>query len=254
MYTCASNSKLVEPLPEPERTLNQRLRQKNRGVPFEQRNNLPQHLRIVYPPIPNINYFRHLVELLNHDIMDDQPMWAADRVVAPALGSAITLPATANEFDIKELQSQSKQSTPDENDDDIPMYREEEAKFMQTFSQQSRNAFIKETFMNLNAQLKTVAKNHQASIQNLETKFDRLTKKKSGRPYGSLPSNTQPNPRGNNSKAYQPPQSRNEQVNVIFTRSGKTYDLPINPNDQQEDAKIFDSDDENEEPTPQPKP
>ncbi|GJU42311.1 reverse transcriptase domain-containing protein, partial [Tanacetum coccineum] len=95
-------------------------------------------------------------------------------------------------------------------------------------AQQSRNAFIKETFMNLNAQLKTVAKNHQASIQNLETKFDRLTEKKSGRPSGLLPSNTQPNPRGNNSKAYQQPQSRNEQVNVVFTRSGKTYDSPIN--------------------------
>ncbi|GJU42312.1 hypothetical protein Tco_1195269 [Tanacetum coccineum] len=101
MYTCASNSKLVEPLPEPERTLNQRLRQKNRGVPFEQRNNPPQHPRIVYPPIPNINYFRHLVELLNHDIMDDQPMWVANRVVALALGFAVTLPATINEFDIK---------------------------------------------------------------------------------------------------------------------------------------------------------
>ncbi|GJX91360.1 reverse transcriptase domain-containing protein [Tanacetum coccineum] len=33
----------------------------------------------------------------------------------------------------KELQSQSKQSTPDENDDDLPMSQEEEAKCMQTF-------------------------------------------------------------------------------------------------------------------------
>ncbi|GJS81862.1 hypothetical protein Tco_0748403 [Tanacetum coccineum] len=33
--------------------------------------------------------------------MDDQPMWAADHVVAPTPGSAITLPATANEFSIK---------------------------------------------------------------------------------------------------------------------------------------------------------
>nr|GEU51851.1 reverse transcriptase domain-containing protein [Tanacetum cinerariifolium] len=41
-------------------------------------------------------------------------------------------------------------------------------------SQQSPNAFVKETFMDLKTQLKTVAKNHQASIQNLETKFDRL--------------------------------------------------------------------------------
>ncbi|GJX04864.1 hypothetical protein Tco_0190780 [Tanacetum coccineum] len=85
-------------------------------------------------------------------------------------------------------------------------------------SQQSTNAFVKETFMDLKTQLETVAKNHQASIQNLETKFDRLADKQSGRPSGSLPSNTQPNPRGSNSKAYQPPQARNEHVNVVFTR------------------------------------
>ncbi|GKD60483.1 hypothetical protein Tco_1297992 [Tanacetum coccineum] len=66
----------------------------------------------------------------------------------------------------------------------------------------------------------------------------------------------QPNPRGNNSKAYQPPQSRNEHVNVVFTRSGKSYDPPDNPSDQQNNSENpinFDSDDEDDEPTPQPK-
>ncbi|GKC41351.1 reverse transcriptase domain-containing protein [Tanacetum coccineum] len=62
-------------------------------------------------------------------------------------------------------------------------------------NEQSTNAFVKDTFMDLKTQLELVAKNHQASIQNLETKFDRLTDKQSSRPYGSLPSNTQPNPR-----------------------------------------------------------
>ncbi|GKA38834.1 reverse transcriptase domain-containing protein [Tanacetum coccineum] len=84
-------------------------------------------------------------------------------------------------------------------------------------SQQLTNAFVKETFMHLKTQLETVAKNHQASIQNLETKSDRLADKQSGRPSGSL---------------------------------------PINPNDQQNDSKTpinFDSDNEDEEPTPQPK-
>ncbi|GJV88909.1 reverse transcriptase domain-containing protein [Tanacetum coccineum] len=81
-------------------------------------------------------------------------------------------------------------------------------------SQQSTNAFAKETFMDLKTQLETVAKNHQASIQNLETKLDRLADKQSGRPSRSLPSNTQPNPKAHNSKAYQPPQARNEHVNV----------------------------------------
>ncbi|GJZ45631.1 hypothetical protein Tco_0593227 [Tanacetum coccineum] len=121
-------------------------------------------------------------------------------------------------------------------------------------SQQSTNAFVKETFIDLKTQLETVAKNHQASIQNLETKFDRLADKQSGRPFGSLPSNTQPNPRG--SKAYQPPQARNEHVNAVITRSGKTYNPPDNPDDQQNNSENpinFDSDDEDDEPTPQPK-
>ncbi|GJU16949.1 hypothetical protein Tco_1144915 [Tanacetum coccineum] len=117
--------------------------------------------------------------------MDDEPMWAADHVVAPTLGSAITIPETANEFAIKvllkldwaknkktkstpkkivaftdrgssnsdtdkimarmdamtlkidaqykELQSKAKKTKPDLDEDDIPMSREEEAKFMQTF-------------------------------------------------------------------------------------------------------------------------
>ncbi|GKB42918.1 hypothetical protein Tco_0887860 [Tanacetum coccineum] len=129
----------------------------------------------------------------------------------------------------KELQSKAKKTKPDLDEDDIPMSREEEAKFMETFrktrfyndyrdrdsnrdnwrsnerssynrdnyrsntddktydfqkqfndfmkSQQSTNAFVKETFMDLKRQLETVAKNHQASIQNLETKFDRLADK-----------------------------------------------------------------------------
>ncbi|GKC27853.1 reverse transcriptase domain-containing protein [Tanacetum coccineum] len=208
----------------------------------------------------------------------------------------------------KELQTHAKKTKPDLDEDNIPMSREEEAKFMQTFrktrfyndyrdrdsnrdnwrsnerssynrdnyrsntddkpydlqkqfndfmkSQQSTNAFVKETFMDLKTQLETVAKNHQASIQNLETKFDRLADKQSGRPSGSLPSNTQPNPKAHNSKAYQPPQSRNEHVNVVFTRSGKSYNPPVNPNDQQNDSETpinFDSDDEDDEPTPQTK-
>ncbi|GJS87621.1 hypothetical protein Tco_0770257 [Tanacetum coccineum] len=134
----------------------------------------------------------------------------------------------------KELQSRAKKPTPDLDKDDMPMSREEEAKFMQTF----------------------LAKNHQASIQNLETKFDRLVDKQFGRPSGSLPSNTQPNPKGHNSKAYQPLQSCNEHVNVVFTRSGKSYDSPNIPNDQQNNFETpinFDSDDEGKEPTPQPK-
>ncbi|GJU60871.1 hypothetical protein Tco_1238637 [Tanacetum coccineum] len=120
-------------------------------------------------------------------------------------------------------------------------------------SRQSTNVFIKETFMDLKTQLETVAKNQQASIQNLESKFDRLADKQSGRPFRSPPSNTQPNLKGHKSKAYQPPQSRNEHVNVVFITSGKSYNPPVNLNDQQNDSKTpinFDNNDEDDEPTP----
>ncbi|GJU11061.1 reverse transcriptase domain-containing protein [Tanacetum coccineum] len=121
-------------------------------------------------------------------------------------------------------------------------------------SQQSTNAFVKETFMDLKTQLEIVAKNHQASIQNLETKFDRLDVKQSGRPSGSLPSNTQPNLKGHNSKAYQPPQSCNEHVNIVFTRSGKSYNPQVNQQTDSKNPINFDSDDEEDEKrTPQPK-
>nr|GEV41603.1 reverse transcriptase domain-containing protein [Tanacetum cinerariifolium] len=199
-----------------------------------------------------------------------------------------------------------KKTKPGLDEDDIPMSREKEAKFMQTFcktrfyndyrdrdsnrdnlrlnerssynrdnyrsntddkpydlqkqfndfmkSHQSTNAFVKKTFMDLKIQLEIVAKNHQASIQNLKAKFYRLADKQSGRPSGSLPSNTQTNLKGHNSKTYQPLQARNEHVNVVFPRSGKSYNPPVNPNDQQNDSENpinFNSNEEDEEPTPQ---
>ncbi|GJZ79662.1 retrovirus-related pol polyprotein from transposon TNT 1-94 [Tanacetum coccineum] len=76
--------------------------QRNRRVPFNQRNNPPKNPRIVYPPILDINHFRHfLVTLKNLFPIDDEPMWAADHVFAPTPGSAIIIPETANEFAIK---------------------------------------------------------------------------------------------------------------------------------------------------------
>ncbi|GKB37485.1 reverse transcriptase domain-containing protein [Tanacetum coccineum] len=102
MHTRASNSELVEPLPEPECTLNRKLHRRNRRVPFNQRNNAPQHPSVVYLPILDINYFRHfLVTLKNLNPIDDEPMWAADRVVALTPCSAIIIPETTNEFAIK---------------------------------------------------------------------------------------------------------------------------------------------------------
>nr|GEX79252.1 hypothetical protein [Tanacetum cinerariifolium] len=102
MHTRASNSELIEPLSEPKRIMNRRLRPRNRRVPFERRDARPEQPRIRYPPILDINYFCHFLNILgNHNPMDDEPMWAVDRVVALTLGSAITILETANEFTIK---------------------------------------------------------------------------------------------------------------------------------------------------------
>ncbi|GKC65986.1 reverse transcriptase domain-containing protein [Tanacetum coccineum] len=103
MHTRASNSELVETLPKPERTLNRRLRRQNRRVPFERRNERPEQPIIVFPPFLDISRFCHFLDILqNYDPMDDEPMYATDRVVAPNPGSAITIPKIANEFAIKD--------------------------------------------------------------------------------------------------------------------------------------------------------
>ncbi|GJS97498.1 hypothetical protein Tco_0804466, partial [Tanacetum coccineum] len=230
MHTRASNSELVKPLPE--RILNRRRRRRNRRVPFDERNNPPKNPRIVYLPILNINHFCHFLDTFENLFpMDDEPMWAADRVVAPTPGSAIIILETTNEFAIKDNiikifyhgLSKITQDILNAASGGIFLYKTPNQAYQLFEDKQSTNAFVNQTFMDLKTQFETVAKNHQASIQNLETKFDRLADKQSGRPSRSLPSNTQPNLKGHNSKAYQPPQSHNERVNAVFTRSEEDF-------------------------------
>ncbi|GKF72516.1 hypothetical protein Tco_0208630 [Tanacetum coccineum] len=101
MHTRASNSEFFETLLEPERTLNRRLHRLARRVPFKRKDERPEQPRIVYVPVLDINYFHHFLDILkNYNPMDDEPMWAADRVVALTPSSTITIPETANEFAI----------------------------------------------------------------------------------------------------------------------------------------------------------
>ncbi|GKD60055.1 reverse transcriptase domain-containing protein, partial [Tanacetum coccineum] len=109
MHTRASNSELVEPLSEPKRNLNRRLRRRYKRVSFERRDERPTQPRIIYLPIFDIKYFHHFRDILEtYNPMDDEPMWAADRVVALTPNSAITIPETANEFAIKEMPDYGK--------------------------------------------------------------------------------------------------------------------------------------------------
>ncbi|GJW06713.1 hypothetical protein Tco_1569136 [Tanacetum coccineum] len=102
MHTRASNSELVEPIAETERTLNRRLRRQNRRVMFERRNKQPEHPRVIYPTVLAINHFRHFLILLeNFNPMEDEPMWTADRVVAPTPGEAINWLDELNEGTIE---------------------------------------------------------------------------------------------------------------------------------------------------------
>ncbi|GKD83671.1 hypothetical protein Tco_1350510, partial [Tanacetum coccineum] len=65
----------------------------------------PEQPRAVYVSILDINYFRYFLDILkNYNPMDDEPNWAADRVVALTPGFAITIPETVNEFSLKEKQ------------------------------------------------------------------------------------------------------------------------------------------------------
>ncbi|GJZ25570.1 reverse transcriptase domain-containing protein [Tanacetum coccineum] len=102
MHTRASKFELVEPLAEPERTLNRILRRRNRRVLIERKDKRPEQPRVIYPTILDITQFCHFLNLLeNHNPMDDEPMWTADRVVASTPDPAITILETANEFAIK---------------------------------------------------------------------------------------------------------------------------------------------------------
>nr|GEU51605.1 reverse transcriptase domain-containing protein [Tanacetum cinerariifolium] len=243
-------------------------------VPFELRNNPLRHSIIVYPPILNISYFCNFVDILrNYNPMDNEPMWPADHVVAPTLNSAITILETTNGFVIKgnhltlvkgnQFDGRTKTDPHKHIHEfleicDMFKYRDtkNEVVCLMMFPL-SLTGEAKIWLDELNdGTIETWDELQTAFISqfNLDTKFDRLTDKQSGRPSGSLPSNTQPNPKGHNSKASQPPQSRNEHVNVVFTRSDKFDNPPDNPNDQQKETPInFDSDDEDDEPTPQTK-
>ncbi|GJU47023.1 reverse transcriptase domain-containing protein [Tanacetum coccineum] len=71
------------------------------------------------------------------------------------------------------------------NSDDKPDLQKQLSDFIKV--QQLINSFVKDNFIDLKTKLETTTKNHQASIQNLEAKFDRFADKQSGRPSGSLP-------------------------------------------------------------------
>ncbi|GJR08374.1 hypothetical protein Tco_0791026 [Tanacetum coccineum] len=221
-------------------------------VPFNQRNNPPPNPRVVYPPILDINHFCHfLVILENLYLMDDEPMWAADHVVVPTPGSVITIPETENEFAIKalfdrllgEIQAIS-------HVEDKVLLKLDWAKNQKTKSTLKKtiafadgdnsNSDTDKIMARMDAmtlKMDTQYKELRSKAKKTKTDLDeddipmsyeeeaKLADKQSGRPSGSLPSNTQPNPKG--PQLLKPLKAIEillmSHVNAVLTRSGKSY-------------------------------
>ncbi|GKA61545.1 hypothetical protein Tco_0760952 [Tanacetum coccineum] len=109
MHTRSSNSKLVEPYLKPVCTLNRRPSSIEMGESIRHEGyKRPGTTKSCLPTILDINNFHHFLDILeNYNPIDDEPMWAADCVIAPTLGSTITIPETANELAIKETPNEA---------------------------------------------------------------------------------------------------------------------------------------------------
>ncbi|GKE30785.1 hypothetical protein Tco_1446169 [Tanacetum coccineum] len=159
MHTRAFTSELVEQLEEPERTLNRRLR-RNKRVSFEQRDERPENpreaagcvvastpgLAITIPATANEFAIKGnhltLVKENQFDAFANEGSSNSDTDKIMARMDSMTMKMDAQ---YKEMKSRTEcnhckgnhckgnHSTVDCNDDDTPMSREEEAKFMQTF-------------------------------------------------------------------------------------------------------------------------
>ncbi|GJX15103.1 hypothetical protein Tco_0206861 [Tanacetum coccineum] len=98
----------------------------------------------------------------------------------------------------RQLRNDTQNSQPREDNPSNPPTPEkkfDESDFEKTMrefmvAQKSSNDFVKNQFFILKIKVEHGQKNHQAAIQDLETKFGRLSDQCSSRHTGSLPSNT----------------------------------------------------------------
>ncbi|GJT34700.1 reverse transcriptase domain-containing protein [Tanacetum coccineum] len=185
--------------------------------------------------------------------MDDEPMWAADHVVAPTPGSAITIPETENEFAIKEIRAFSQHEN--ESLTDAWLRMKEMLRNCHGHNMSKGNTIkifyhglseITQEVLNAAAGGIFLYKTPNQAYQHLKDKvLLKLDWAKNQKTKSYLKKTI----------AFAN-EARNENVNAIFTRSGKSYNPPKKPNKELNKTKNpinFDSDDEDDEPTPQPK-
>ncbi|GJV98865.1 hypothetical protein Tco_1554117 [Tanacetum coccineum] len=234
--------------------------------------------------------------------MDDEPMWAADRVVALTPGSAITILETANEFSIKgnhltlvkgnQFDGRIKTDPHKHVHEfleicDMFKYRDTKNEavrlmmFPLSLTGEAKTCLNETTQETLNVAAggiflyKTPNQAYQLLEDKVLLKLDWAKRTVAFADEG--PSNSDTDKimarmdamtmkldveyKELQSRPKQPTliitikthPSRNEHINVVFTRSGKTYDPPVNQNDQQNDSETpinFHSEDEDEESTP----
>nr|GEU62253.1 reverse transcriptase domain-containing protein [Tanacetum cinerariifolium] len=116
-------------------------------------------------------------------------------------------------------RDENQNSNPGEENPPIPRLpekRPDELEFEKTMrefviAQKTANNFVKNQFYNLKTKVEQGQKNHQAAIQDLETKFSRISDHQSSRPPASLKSKA---------NTYRPRPARNEHANVVFTHNG----------------------------------
>ncbi|GJS20022.1 hypothetical protein Tco_0448654 [Tanacetum coccineum] len=141
-----------------------------------------------YPPILDINYFRHFLDILrSYDPMDDEPMWAADRVVASTPGSAITIPETANEFPLKHVNAVFIRSGKSYDPPVNPNDQQNNSKTPINFDSDDEDD---EPTLNLNLKIQNQSKN--TVTQTIPTKKSHILQcleEKNGGPYGKIPRN-----------------------------------------------------------------
>ncbi|GJX00340.1 reverse transcriptase domain-containing protein [Tanacetum coccineum] len=164
---------------------------------------------------------------------NDEPMWTTGRIVAPTLDPTITIPKTANEFAIK--------------GNHLTLVKENQfVSRNKTYPHKNIHEFLGVCDMFKYGATETEVVRLMISPITPGLANDLLD------PFQAIPTTS------SSPKPYQPPQARNEHVNAIFTRSGRSYDPPTNPNDSQNEKDSqtpidLNSNDEDEEPTPQTK-
>ncbi|GKB72180.1 hypothetical protein Tco_0933592 [Tanacetum coccineum] len=188
--------------------------------------------------------------------MDDEPMWAADNVVALTPGSAITIPETANEFAIKgnhltlvkRNQFDGKTKTDSHKHiheflriSDMFKYRDtkNEVVRLMMFPYHSLEKQKHALFDQLLKEIRAFSQHENESLTDAWLRMKEMLRNCHGHDLS----------KGNSIKIFC--HGLNEITQEVLNDAAG-----VNPNDQQNNSKTpinFDRDDEDDEPTPQPK-